>query len=183
MQRKTQRAAFTKIHNDLMSAFDTQSEDVELQFMLLKDQWEVLETVNANYMQKLQEGDNIVEKDVQDGLTSHLEYKTKFYKAKLKYERQFPKTPSDASGSESMATPVQQVEAPFKRPVMEMVKFDGSVGQWLQFWSSFQKYDEDQQLSKIDKLRYLQMSMVKDSEADLMIRDFTLLPLIVMIAL
>lgn len=81
--------------------------------------------------------------------------------------------PSTAPASVSIAVPsVQQIETPFKRPAMPLIKFDGSVGQWLQFWSHFQKYDEDQQLNKVDKLRYLKMSMVDNSKADLMIKDY-----------
>lgn len=111
---------------------------------------------------------------MQDAVNSHLDYKTKFLTAKLRYEKNFPDTDNTSrSGAQSVIMPVPAANnAPFKKPTMELVKFDGSVGEWLPFWSHFKHYDEDDSIKKVDKLRYLKMSMIKDSKADRMINNY-----------
>lgn len=53
-QRKVQRTAFTKILKDLdaeMINENLEPTDVEVQYVLMKEQWETLETTNQNFIQ------------------------------------------------------------------------------------------------------------------------------------
>ena len=63
-------------------------------------------------------------------------------------------------------------EKPFKRPTLEIPKFSGSVGKWLQFWSHFRKIHEDSSVSREDKLEYLKQAMEKGSKAEGVVQGY-----------
>ena len=63
-------------------------------------------------------------------------------------------------------------EKPFKRPTLEIPKFSGCVGKWLQFWSHFRKIHEDNSVSREDKLEYLKQAMEKGSKAEGVVQGY-----------
>lgn len=166
--RKVQRAQFTRTLNEFNNALTkSDDENTELQFSLLKDQWENLETANLNYVQALQNVEGAEEKDLEEAVSTHAKYKSKYFKAKQIFGKKFPEMESAHSESViQVAGATAAARAPFKRPTLDIPKFDGNIGQWLPFWSHFQKYHEDSTLQKSTKLEFLKASMVKGSKAE-----------------
>ena len=56
-------------------------------------------------------------------------------------------------------------ERSFKLPKIELKTFNGDLKDWLQFWSQFQKIDEDESLHASDKFQYLIQAMQPETEA------------------
>lgn len=48
----------------------------------------------------------------------------------------------------------------YKLPMLKHKEFDGSLSEWLPFWSQFEKIHSDISMADVDKLGYLTMSMV-----------------------
>jgi len=53
----------------------------------------------------------------------------------------------------------------YKLPKIEIKKFNGTLTEWLSFWSQFKKIDEDADLHSSDKFQYLVQAMVPGSRA------------------
>lgn len=58
------------------------------------------------------------------------------------------------------------VDKSYRLPKLQLKKFDGTLGDWLPFWSQFSKIHTDETIPKADKVSYLNMSMVAGSSAE-----------------
>ena len=106
-----------------------------------------LEEANTKYVELLISS-NADEKDIESDMDSHENYKLQFLTARLTL------TELNDGNNEVLAQPstVPRSERRFKRPTLEIPKFSGSVGKWLQFWSPFRKIHEEKTISKEDNL-------------------------------
>ncbi|KAI5727986.1 hypothetical protein M8J77_009660 [Diaphorina citri] len=75
-------------------------------------------------------------------------------------------------GSEVLSNHACAQAQQFKLPVLQLKKFDGTLKDWLPFWSQFSKIDQDQSMSDIDKMGYLCMSMIPGSPADKLVQSY-----------
>ncbi|KAI5740021.1 hypothetical protein M8J77_026253 [Diaphorina citri] len=75
-------------------------------------------------------------------------------------------------GGEVLSTHACAQAQQFKLPVLQLKKFDGTLKDWLPFWSQFSKIDQDQSMSDIDKMGYLCMSMIPGSPADKLVQSY-----------
>ncbi|KAF6215739.1 hypothetical protein GE061_000071 [Apolygus lucorum] len=59
-------------------------------------------------------------------------------------------------------------------PKLELIKYDGGLKGWLQFWGQFRKIDEDPTIDDDDKMQLLLMYTVPNSKARRIIEKFLL---------
>ena len=102
---------------------------------------------------------------------SHEVCQLQFLMAKLSLSDQ-SKEENNQQGMAVANGSVLRGEKPFKRATLEIPKFSGSVGRWLQFWSHSRKIHEDDSVSKEDKLEYLKQAMEKGSKAENVVQGY-----------
>ncbi|UYV65705.1 hypothetical protein LAZ67_3005186 [Cordylochernes scorpioides] len=57
-------------------------------------------------------------------------------------------------------------------PKLELPKFGGEAREWLQFWSAFQSFHDDDSISACVKFQYLQNCMIKGSVSEEIVSSF-----------
>ncbi|UYV83383.1 hypothetical protein LAZ67_23000836 [Cordylochernes scorpioides] len=79
--------------------------------------------------------------------------------------------PCDDKMSQSSTSDVKRQ---IKLPKFELKKYTGELGEWLSWWSHFEKILLDESLSDVDKFEYLIQSMVIGSKAHRLVTSFPL---------
>ncbi|XP_017887472.1 uncharacterized protein LOC108629359, partial [Ceratina calcarata] len=128
-----------------------------------------LDVAHSAYNQALFETEAVSEEEATKELESDSNYKTSFFKAKL-----------NISDLTSAVAPPQITATGFsmnvgkslKLPRIELPKFQGTIKEWLPFWSQFKKIHEDAALSKEDKFQYLIQATVQGSRANEIVSSF-----------
>lgn len=105
------------------------------------------------------------------------DYEEKFRTAKVKADN-FLASKSVAGGASaidggsSIPGDVNTHKKTYKLPKIEIRKFDGDLGEWLGFWSQFQKIHEDKALHDSDKFQYLVQSMIPGTRAHKLVSSY-----------
>lgn len=60
----------------------------------------------------------------------------------------------------------------YKLPTLKLKEFNGTIGDWLPFWSQFSKIDQDASIHNVDKLGYLSMCMIPNSPAAKLVQSY-----------
>ena len=168
--RKVQRSLFTKCYNNFQTKFantDVPMSEQRIAVQLLEARMAELECVNTKFVELLLASD-APESEIETEIESHEEYKINYLTARSIIEQE---TENKNLLTTTGQTP-QVCEKPFKRPTLEIPKFDGSVSKWLQFWSHFKKIHEDRGIAREDKLEYLKQAMEKGSKAENVVQGY-----------
>lgn len=167
-QRKILRMAFTKTLNafNLKMDSDCSKEEKIMTFQLLEMKMSELDIVHAEYNKSLFETD-MQEANIFNEMETDDSYKTQYLAAKMKIEMlMMPISERTVVATSKNGTNTT------KYPKLELPKFCGNIKDWLPFWSQFKKVDEDTNICKEDKMRYLLQAMVPDSRAYDVVQSF-----------
>ncbi|XP_073948032.1 uncharacterized protein [Choristoneura fumiferana] len=101
-------------------------------------------------------------------------YKLRWHKVKSMCSKTLPRTNSASSllSAESSQKPTTGKQRLPTLPKLELVKFDGNIKSWLQFWGQFKKIDEDAHIDACDKFQYLLQSMTVNSAARQLVESY-----------
>ena len=167
--KKMQRSSFTKslkTFSEKCTDTDVPQADKHVAFQLLESR--MLELVEANkaYLYLLM-ASNTTEEEIMLEVDSHEVYKEQFLTARM----QRLSLDSGSSATRNV-NPARHAEKPFKRPTLEIPKFNGSGSDWLDFSSHFEKIDATKSITKEYKLAYLKQRMEKGSKAEKILEGF-----------
>ncbi|XP_043466423.1 uncharacterized protein LOC122501193 [Leptopilina heterotoma] len=167
--RSIKRRLFTRTltsFNDICKKPNSTDQEKKIAMHLLEARMTELEEVSSKYITMLFETDSS-EEEIEHEIESNDDYQLQFLKVKFAYKEltlEHSSITTEQVGERNLTVP--RVQKPFKKPILEIRKFSGNVGDWLQFWSHFRKVHEDDSISKEDKLEYLKQSVEKESKAD-----------------
>ncbi|XP_076282901.1 uncharacterized protein LOC143210184 isoform X2 [Lasioglossum baleicum] len=142
-QRRVHRMSFTKAHTA---------------FQLLEVKMAELNETHVAFSNALFQAD-LDDDEIAKELETDDVYKTNFLTAKLKMIDLM-----DATERHHRA-PTGTERKTLKLPRIELPKFNGSVKEWLPFWSQFKKIHDDLAISRGDKFQYLLQATVPVSRA------------------
>ncbi|KAI5725718.1 hypothetical protein M8J77_019296 [Diaphorina citri] len=60
----------------------------------------------------------------------------------------------------------------YKLPSLKLKEYDGTIGDFLPFWSQFERIHSDQEMANVDKLGYLRMVMVPGTPAAKLVESY-----------
>lgn len=177
--RKVLRTSFTKVANELLDLLSK----TEVEHRLVQVSWNILQQKHEN-LKKLDEEiyntmlvEDASEKDLLAEADGNDTYEHKFCDLCIRCE-EFLKPPALADEVRSnhscsgRNTVIEQGKRKFKLPVLEFKKFDGTIKDWLPFWSQFKKIHDDLDLDLGDKVEYLIQATVPDSRARQLVDSF-----------
>ena len=171
--RKVQRSLFTKSLNSFTekcASADSTLPEKRIAFQLLELRMSELDAVSGSCIE-LMIKENVTDEMIQTEAEAQDEYKVSFFRAQAKMAS-LEGNPNVRNAQSNVVVGPRAAEKPFKRPFLEIPKFDGSISKWLQFWSHFKKIHEDAGVSDEDKLAYLKQVMEKDSKAASIVESY-----------
>ncbi|KAI5755331.1 hypothetical protein M8J77_016036 [Diaphorina citri] len=146
-------------------------EKLEAHVQLLDLRIESISNKDAQITELLYDSEADFSQDVLEEEQSKVDhYQLEFLTVKKLVESHLVKVPE--VGSEVLSNHACAQAQQFKLPVLQLKKFDGTLKDWLPFWSQFSKIDQDQSMSDIDKMGYLCMSMIPGSPADKLVQSY-----------
>ncbi|XP_015438745.1 PREDICTED: uncharacterized protein LOC107193756 [Dufourea novaeangliae] len=160
-QRRANRMSFTKVHNAFAATMqeDTSTREEKIvAFQLLEAKMTELNEAHVAFNNALFQSD-LDDEAIAKELETDDVYKTNFLKAKLNM--------ADLLGTSEPhhRVPAGAEKKIMKLPRIELPKFNGSVKEWLPFWSQFKKIHDDQTIGRGDKFQYLLQAIVAGSRA------------------
>ena len=170
-QRRALRSSFTKAHTNFMTAIEnpeTSREEKIVAFQFLENKMAELDVAHSTYNQALFESDKVSEEDLTRELESDDSYKTNYIRAKLKVAN----IVSPVTTPQTVAVSSANANKTLKLPRIELPKFQGTIKEWLPFWSQFKKIHENSALTKEDKFQYLIQATIPGSRANEIVRSF-----------
>ena len=180
--RSAKRTAFTRALNVFVDKCNSNAphKDIEVAFQMVEEKMDELAIISNECLDALYEADNIAEEDIQKEIEDTDDYRRKFLEARTSMQeltKEHSKTiaPNDSdstSGITVVSARTGETKKSFKLPKIELVKFSGSVREWLQFWSVFKKIHVDNSICKEDKFQYLLQAMVPGSRAAELVRSY-----------
>ncbi|XP_015433580.1 PREDICTED: uncharacterized protein LOC107189534 [Dufourea novaeangliae] len=172
--RKARRSTFTKTLNALNEKLDTQNPDREeilVTLELLMEKMKDLEFVTQDIFLLMIDG-GATEEQIATESDSIDEYKSKFMRAKMRATCVTTTTTATSTSSVDREMIMRDRRKTYKLPRIELLKFSGSIREWLQFWSCFKKIHEDADIVDEDKFQYLIQAIVPGSRASELVRSF-----------
>ena len=148
-QRKFLRATVLNAHAAFLEKYNNASVTLEEKiaaFEYLQLRTMELEDVHAAYNDALLNDDNISEQELETELKSDDIFKSNLIDARVKIDLLFRKQSNNGA---------QIINSRKALPKLDIPTFNGSVQDWLPFWSQFKKYHEDPALTNEDKFGYL----------------------------
>ena len=148
---------------------------VKIKLELLNKCFEKVDTIDQEILSLVNQKGSEEEQDEELLTVSEYEerYRTvkvradNFLEVKASHDR--PASPSsDGSTRTGGAVPHRT----YKLPKIEIRKFNGDLGEWLGFWSQFQKIHDDATLHDSDKFQYLVQSMVPGTRAHKLVSSY-----------
>ncbi|KAI5747814.1 hypothetical protein M8J77_018781 [Diaphorina citri] len=73
--------------------------------------------------------------------------------------------------SETVST-TSSAKHKYKLPSLKLKEYDGTIGDFLPFWSQFERIHSDQEMANVDKLGYLRMVMVPGTPAAKLVESY-----------
>ncbi|XP_031349539.1 uncharacterized protein LOC116175519 [Photinus pyralis] len=164
-RRTVARGAFTRAFNTFMETVCTETTlDVKQSaFQLLEIRLKELYTSQEHYNKKLFQSD-MSEDEISAELESDDTYHKQFIDANIAMNKFL-----------ASATQSPEIVPSFTQKALsklQIPKFEGSVKEWLPFWSQFKKYHEDPTLSNEVKFQYLLQATVEKSSAKNIVTSF-----------
>ena len=174
-QRKALRTVFTKAHTAFLTKIasnDSTKEEKTVAFQFLEAKMAELDSVHAKLSDALFSSE-VSEDELTKKLESNDSYQTNYLTAKVKMEEAFTTTaPPVNVVTVSNVRNAPPTVSTTKLPRIELPKFNGSVKEWLPFWSQFKKISDDKTLTKADKFQYLLQASVPGSRAHELVSSF-----------
>lgn len=201
-ERAVFRRIFTKSFNTLqefMDASDIQISNVETAFLLLKSNAERLFEVDRRVQEQWLADDSSNEDEIINDHETAEEYYAKWITLKCRYDKlnklqkgvlqsqsnvnvEHTQTNINSNGESknvendypgtSRDIPYRSTNKNFKLPVIELLKFDGNVKNWLLFWGQFKKIHEDPNIDDDDKYQYLIQATEPGTHARELVESF-----------
>lgn len=174
--RKVLRSSFTKIAKELeelVSRPDAEKRSIQVSLDLLQQKYENLQLVDTEVYDTLLQSD-ASEEDLLAEMEGSENYGRKHKELSVRCEEIFTPTVevSAASIAENGNGSIVQGKRKFKLPVLEFKKFDGTIKDWLPFWSQFKKIHDNLDLDLSDKVEYLVQATVAGSRARQLVDSF-----------
>lgn len=177
--RKVLRTSFTKVANelsDLLSKGEVESRLVQVSWNILQQKHDSLKKPDETIFNTMLEED-VSEKDLLTETEGNDTYEHKFCDLCIRCEEFFkpPALAAEVRSNHSCSgkqTVVEPGRCKFKLPVLEFKKFDGTIKDWLPFWSQFRKIHDDLDLDLSDKVEYLVQATVAGSRARQLVDSF-----------
>ncbi|KAJ8963176.1 hypothetical protein NQ318_018641 [Aromia moschata] len=178
--RKVLRSSFTRQANELEVLLNAETpvvESVKVLWELLQSKHEELGILDhAVYDLML---DSAAEAELESEIEAHDAYLKKFTTLKVRYEKLFDdaemaKAESSRSSSTGQGLHINETtgKRKFKLPPLEFKHYDGSIKDWLAFWSQFKKIHEDESIDDHDKIEYLIQATVAGSKARQLVESY-----------
>lgn len=174
--RKVLRASFTKVANEfehLLSNPKAERRLIQVSLNILQQKWESLKRADSEIYDALLE-ENASEEDLLADIEGSDHYERKYNILSVRCEEilrpQAVEVRPVLSGSGN--GDFVQDKRKFKLPVLEFKKFDGTIKDWLPFWSQFKKIHDDLELDLSDKVEYLIQATVPGSRARQLVDSF-----------
>ena len=166
-ERKAIRTAFTKANTNFITKVTAKSskEEIKLAFQLLEDKMTALDNIHSKYNEIMFSTGSFKDEDIDKEIECNDSYKSLYITAKLKMAEESPVKESEENNNYNSVTNTTKSSIVMKYPALELMKFSGSVKEWLSFWGTFKKVHNDNKVSKDNKLYLLRNSMVEDSRA------------------
>ncbi|KAJ8962702.1 hypothetical protein NQ318_001099 [Aromia moschata] len=178
--RKVLRSSFTRQANELEVLLNAETpvvESVKVLWELLQSKHEELGILDhAVYDLML---DSAAEAELESEIEARDAYLKKFTTLKVRYEKLFDdaemaKAESSRSSSTGQGLHINETtgKRKFKLPPLEFKHYDGSIKDWLAFWSQFKKIHEDESIDDHDKIEYLIQATVAGSKARQLVESY-----------
>ncbi|KAJ8941034.1 hypothetical protein NQ318_015510 [Aromia moschata] len=123
--------------------------------------------------------DSAAEAELESEIEARDAYLKKFTTLKVRYEKLFDdaemaKAESSRSSSTGQGLHINETtgKRKFKLPPLEFKHYDGSIKDWLAFWSQFKKIHEDESIDDHDKIEYLIQATVAGSKARQLVESY-----------
>lgn len=174
--RKVLRASFTKVANELehsLSNPEAERRLIQVSLNILQQKLENLKQADREVYDALMEED-ASEEDLLADLEGSDQYERKYNIVSLRCDEILRPQAVEVRSvlSDSGNRNIVQGKRKFKLPVLEFKKFDGTIKDWLPFWSQFEKIHDDPDLDLSDKVEYLIQATVPGSRARQLVDSF-----------
>lgn len=182
--RKVLRTSFTKGANDLDGLLKAEKHvlsDIEVSWECLKPKWDSLRACEQEVYGAMLEDEATTEEQLVAELDQNDVYLKRFTELNLQVQKcllqpvdEQPIDDDRSTGDRSYVEPIQPItgKRKFKLPIIQFKQYDGSIRDWLNFWSQFKKIDADSEIDNCDKIEYLIQATVVDSRARQIVESF-----------
>ncbi|XP_021959629.1 uncharacterized protein LOC110855533 [Folsomia candida] len=175
-QRTPIRAMMTRTVNELDEEMTKDDKDKDVLIVKLKKLIELTDTVvdlDKQVLDAILDNENLTEEDYLEESRSIEGYNDKCRFVRHKVEKFLgPERSASQTNSSYSTASGGLLKKNYKLPKIELMKFDGEIKNWLEWWAQFKKIDEDEDLHVTDKFHYLVQSMVSGSKAADLIRSY-----------
>ncbi|OXA64745.1 hypothetical protein Fcan01_02995 [Folsomia candida] len=175
-QRTPIRAMMTRTVNELDEEMTKEDRDKDVLIVKLKKLIELTDTVldlDKQVLDAILDNEELTEEDYLEESRSIEGYNDKCRFVRHKVEKFLgPERSASPTNSSYSTASGGLLKKNYKLPKIELMKFDGEIKNWLEWWAQFKKIDEDEDLHVTDKFHYLVQSMVSGSKAADLIRSY-----------
>ncbi|OXA42523.1 ATP-dependent RNA helicase glh-3 [Folsomia candida] len=175
-QRTPIRAMMTRTVNELDEEMTKEDKDKDVLIVKLKKLIELTDTavdLDKQVLDAILDNEELTEEDYLEESRSIDGYNDKCRFVRHKVEKFLgPERSSSPTNSSYSTASGGLLKKNYKLPKIELMKFDGEIKNWLEWWAQFKKIDEDEDLHVTDKFHYLVQSMVSGSKAADLIRSY-----------
>ncbi|KAJ8977557.1 hypothetical protein NQ317_019132 [Molorchus minor] len=174
--RKVLRASFTKVANELehsLSNPEAERRLIQVSLNILQQKLENLKQADREIYDALLESD-ASEEDLLADIEGSDHYERKYNTLSVRCDEILRPQAVEVRSVLSVSgnDDIVQGKRKFKLPVLEFKKFDGTIKDWLPFWSQFKKIHDDLDLDLSDKVEYLIQATVSGSRARQLVDSF-----------
>ncbi|XP_031350458.1 uncharacterized protein LOC116176124 [Photinus pyralis] len=164
-QRKLMRVLFTNCTNELYRLILEKKpvNEIKVSWSLLQEPYEDLKLVEQQVYEFMIDDASMSEAEIIQELEGAKVYKKKYIELRQHV---------DAIEEHSSNRSSHQNRRRFKLPRIEFRKFDGTVKDWLPFWSQFTKVHDDPSLDDVDKFEYLRLATNSNSRVRMLVESY-----------
>ena len=156
----------TVFEEELLSVpFDYQSAKVK--FQRIEQVNEELKKLNER-IRDLMIKEDVEAEDLDEEMIGAEQYEMQFLEMQNRLPEQASTKVSSLSGDHLLASSKRHV----KLPKIELKRFNGDLGEWISWWSQFEKIHEDECLHPSDKFQYLIQATLPGSPARELVDNF-----------
>uniref|UniRef100_A0A8D8QBF3 Peptidase aspartic putative domain-containing protein n=1 Tax=Cacopsylla melanoneura TaxID=428564 RepID=A0A8D8QBF3_9HEMI len=180
-RRKVLRSSLTKTCNELEDELQQDSVNEDRLAGLLSTltlRFEALSQKDSAIGEILYQDKDLKNADLEAEQKGVDQYSVKYFEVHHKAQKVLSRSEVETTDCKSVpnqSTTSGQVDSKqsrYKLPTMKLKEFNGTLSEWLPFWSQFQKIHEDCTLDNSDKMGYLIMSMTPGSPAKQLVESY-----------